>query len=183
MKTKTSPVGKPAKQCGYTYVTALVAIALVMIAAATGAELTSSAAWREREQELLFRGQAMQRAIQRYYEAGPPGAKYYPRSLEDLLSDPRYPNRHYLRTLYFDPLGGGAWTLLRAPDGGIAGVASASASAPRKKAHFPPGLEHLAEARSYAEWEFKYVRPSIPVGTLRNSHNANGGGATAITTQ
>jgi len=168
VKTKTSPAGKPTKQRGYTYVTALVAIAMVTIAAATGAELTSSTARREREQELLFRGQAIQRAIQRYYEAGPPGAKYYPRSLEALLNDPRYPNRHYLRAPYADPLGGGAWNLLRAPDGGIAGVASASLDAPRKKAHFPPGLEHLADARSYAEWEFKYVpRPPAPVSSAR----------------
>ena len=64
----------------------------------------------DREAELLFRGQAYRRAIESYYRAN----GVYPRALEDLLKDPRFPSKRHIRSLYPDPMGKGqAWLLLR----------------------------------------------------------------------
>lgn len=161
------------RQSGFTYVMVLAAVVIAGIAA----EVAHIATWRvvraEREAELLFRGEAYVRAIQSYYQAGV--VKTYPRSLEDLLHDPRYPDRRHIRALYADPMGAdgrGEWVLLRAPGGGIAGVASASREEPLKRANFPPAFERFNDAKSYAEWIFEFrpiqsaatpaPKPSIP---------------------
>lgn len=158
-----SRAGKPrSSEGGFTYLVVLVAVIVLGILAEAAVTLTSHVAKSEREAELLFRGEAYREAIRRYYEAG--GAvKYYPRKLDDLLTDPRFPERHYLRALYTDPVsrnGKGEWNLLRSPDGGIAGVVSASRDEPRKKAGFPKGLESFEAAQSYADWVFEY-RPKV----------------------
>lgn len=161
------------RQSGFTYVMVLAAVVIVGIAA----EVAHVATWRvvraEREAELLFRGEAYVRAIRSYYQAGL--VKTYPRSLEDLLHDPRYPNRRHIRELYADPINAGErreWVLLRAPDGGIAGVASASREEPLRHADFPAAFERFSDAKSYAEWIFEFrptqsaptpaPKPSIP---------------------
>lgn len=115
--------------------------------------------WRvlraDREAELLFRGQAYRKAIQSYYQSN--GA--FPRSLEDLLKDPRTASRRHIRALYPDPMAKDEkqeWRLVR-NGGGISGVASASTEEPLKQANFPLGLEKLTGAKSYSEWVFEYV--------------------------
>lgn len=158
----TSRAGKPqSSERGFTYLVVLVAVIVLGILAEAATILTSHVARSEREAELLFRGEAYREAIRRYYEAGVAG-KTYPRRLEDLLSDPRFPERHYLRALYTDPLARdtkGEWNLVRSADGGIAGVVSRSRDAPIKKAGFPRGLESFEAVQSYADWVFEY-RPN-----------------------
>lgn len=143
---------------GFSYVVILVAVIVVGIMAQVGVGYSSRAVRADREAELLFRGLAYRTAIQSYYNAG--GAiKSYPRALEDLLVDPRFPNRHHLRRLYADPFATGSrpgWVLVHAVDGGIAGVASVGADAPQKKAGFPLGLENFAGAKNHGEWIFEY---------------------------
>lgn len=157
----TSPAGKPPNsQAGFTYAMVLAAVVVVGIVA-EAAHLTT---WRqqqaEREAELLFRGAAYQRAIASYVQTH----GVYPRALEDLYKDPKSPSRRHLRALYPDPMADDApvqelqsWSLVRAPDGGIAGVASASRGVPLKQAHFPMGFDHFAAASAYAEWVFEYT--------------------------
>lgn len=143
----------------------LVAIVVVGILAEVATVASTRLVKAEREVELLYRGQAFRHAIRSYYEAGVP-VKSYPRNLEDLLNDPRFPNRHHLRALYPDPLTRmdmHTWHLIRALDGGISGVASGSIEEPLKKANFPPGLEHFSGARTYSEWRFEYIPSSAPV--------------------
>ena len=55
----------------------------------------------------------------------------------------------------------GEWRLIRAIDGGIAGVASASTDGPLKQANFPPELLKFTGAKSYSEWLFEYVPPPV----------------------
>ncbi len=147
----------------------LVAVVLIGIFAGMADIATSRVLQREREDELMFRGTAYRSAIQHYYAA----AGRYPRSLTDLLQDPRFAHRSYLRTLYPDPMAyrdgreevnteDGGWRLIRAADGGIAGVASRSREEPLKKANFPPGFEKFEGAQSYAEWHFDYA--PLPFG-------------------
>lgn len=138
----------------------LVAIVLVGIFAGAANIMTSRIVQADREEELMFRGMAYRSAIQRYYAV----AKRYPRSLGELLKDPRFANRTYLRTLYSDPMArvndgsseNGGWLVVRSADGGIAGVASQSRQEPMKKTNFPPGFEKFEDAKSYSEWVFAY---------------------------
>lgn len=146
----------------------LVAITIMGIASGAAALVTSRLTQAERETELLFRGMAYRDAIKRYYEAGATTVKTLPRSLDDLLRDPRFPDKHHIRQLYSDPLAkpGEAWTLIRAADGGIAGVSSAAPGKPIKTGHFPRGLDHLGSAQTYAEWIFQYVPPPPPAAPV-----------------
>ncbi len=135
----------------------LAAVVVVGILADAAVALSSRMAQADREAELLFRGQAYRNAIKSYYEAGNP-VKAYPRALEGLLKDPRFPNKHHLRTLYADPLSQGKeWQLVRASDGGVAGVASSSKQEPLKKANFPKGVEKFEAAQSYSDWVFEHA--------------------------
>jgi type II secretory pathway pseudopilin PulG len=162
----TSRAGRlRSRERGFTYLIVLVAVVVLGIVAEVAVALTSHEARAEREAELLFRGDAYRQAIRRYYEAGGV-VKTYPRRLEDLLVDPRFPERHYLRMLYPDPLsrdGKGGWNLVHAPDGGIAGVVSRSDAEPLKKAHFPKGLEAFEGAQTYADWVFIYQPALTPL--------------------
>jgi len=163
----TTPISRVGKQRnnqrGFTYVMVLVAVVALGIVLETATIQSSQVLKREQETELLFRGQAYRQAIARYYET----RKVYPRSLKDLLNDPQSANKHYLRSLYPDPMSRGKtpWTLLRAPDGGIAGVASQRDEAPLKKANFPAGLEKFETAKTYAEWIFDFQPTATPALT------------------
>ena len=79
---------------------ALVAIVLVGIFAGVANLASSRIMQAEREEELLFRGQAYRAAIRHFYEA----EGHYPRSLRELLKDPHFTHRVYLRALYVDPM-------------------------------------------------------------------------------
>lgn len=152
-------------QSGFSYVMVLAAVVILGIVA-EAAQITT---WRilqtDRETELMFRGDAYRRAIQSYYEAGAP-VKAFPRKLDDLLKDSRFASKRHIRGLYPDPMGAvekGEWLLIRAPDGGISGVASASRKEPLKKANFPKEFEKFAGAMSYAEWVFEYQPQTSPL--------------------
>ena len=151
------------RERGFTYAMVLVAVVLIGIFAGVANLATSRIVQADREKELLFRGMAYRSAIQSYYAV----AGRYPRVLSDLLKDPRFAQKAYLRTLYPDPMAdreqgsrstkeNGGWQLVRAADGGIAGVASSSRQEPMKKTNFPPGFEKFDDAKSYAEWIFDY---------------------------
>jgi type II secretory pathway pseudopilin PulG len=144
-------------QAGFTYVMILVAVVVMGIFAEVATFYTSRSRQMDREAELLFRGDAYRNAIKSYYESGRPN-KTYPRSLEDLLKDPRTTHKSHLRMLYPDPFGNekGSWKLLRANDGGISGVASKSTEKPLKTGNFRPGYEKFEVANTYADWTFEY---------------------------
>jgi type II secretory pathway pseudopilin PulG len=137
---------------GFTYIGLLIFMAVMGAGMAAFGELASHAAQREKEAELLFRGEAYRAAIASYYEK----EQRYPQSLEQLLEDKRYPMpvRH-LRRLYPDPLSGEPdWAVVEAPGGGVMGVHSRSAEAPIKTGNFSVKNQLFAEAQSYADWKF-----------------------------
>ena len=152
------------REGGFTYVMALVAIVLVGIFAGVANLATTHIAQADREQELLFRGQAYRSAIQHFYAA----EGHYPRSLQELLRAPHLAQRVYLRALYVDPMAtederkeSAGWRLVRAVDGGISGVASRSKREPLKRANFPLGLENFEGAKRYSEWIFECQPPAV----------------------
>lgn len=144
-------------QAGFTYVMILVAVVAMGIFAEVGTFYVSRSRQMDREAELLFRGNAYRNAIKSYYESGRPN-KTYPRSLDDLVKDPRTSHKSHLRMLYPDPFGKEktSWKLLRASDGGISGVASQSTEKPLKTGNFKLGNEKFERATSYADWTFEY---------------------------
>ena len=145
----------------------MIAVAVGGAVLASIGELTSHAQQREKEAELLFVGQQYRQAISAYYERSPGGAKRYPKKLEDMLADNRYPTlQRYLRRPYPDPLTGKAeWGLVEAPDGGIMGVYSLSEAPPIKTGGFSKRDESFSDAARYADWKFFYAGPADPSPT------------------
>lgn len=164
---------------------------LLFLVAVTGFALTSvaqvweTASRREREAELLFIGKQFRDAIMRY-AASSPGAPQYPKKLEDLLADPRFPNlRRHLRQIYVDPMTGKAdWGLVLGPDGSVFGVHSLSEHRPVKVAGFAIDEDSFSTAKSYAEWKFVALvqsAASSPIASLGVGPGAlpNAGGGPA----
>lgn len=136
----------PLKKRGFTYLMLLwwVAIGGVMLAAV--AQSWSLASRRERETELVFRGEQIRQAIQSYYDDSPQEPKTLPPSLEALLEDRRGPVvRRHLRRLYKDPITrDGEWGLVK--EGALVkGVYSLSPQKP---------LRGLDRYERYAQWSF-----------------------------
>lgn len=144
---------------GFTLIGMLLAVAALGGGLAAYGELTSHAAQREKEQELLFAGNQIRQAIGAYYERSPGGARRFPQKLEDLLEDKRYPMpQRYLRELYADPMSGKPdWVLVAAPTGGVMGVHSASEARPIKSSGFLARDMAFADAARYADWQFSYA--------------------------
>lgn len=129
----------------------LIVVAVMGAGMAAFGQLASNAMQREKEAELLFRGNQYRLAIESYYRKG----QAYPKTLAELLQDKRYPMpvRH-LRKLYRDPMTGQDWAAVEAPGGGIMGVYSTSDAAPFQSAGFPPEIQHFTDAPRYRDWQF-----------------------------
>jgi type II secretory pathway pseudopilin PulG len=149
---------KRSRSRGFTYLALLIAVAITAGALAAAGGVYSHVAQREKERELLFVGEQLRQAIALYYWRTPGGAHQYPKSLEALLEDQRWPTtQRYLRKLYRDPLTGSAdWGIVEAPGGGIMGVYSKSEEVPIKTAGFPARWSAFEEARNYADWKFVF---------------------------
>lgn len=146
------------KQKGFTYVGFLIAVAVTGAGLAAFAEIASHAGQREKEAELLFRGNQYREGIASYHKL----EGRYPQSLDQLLKNQGTPVRH-LRKLYPDPMTGDAdWVVMPAPDGGILGVHSRSEAAPIKTGNFLSKDEAFQDALRYADWKFVYGPPGIP---------------------
>ncbi len=143
---------------GFTYIGLLIAIALMGIALAGTGVVWHSESRRLKERELLFVGEQYRRAIGSYYERSP-GVKKFPRSVDELLRDPRYPDvQRHLRRAYADPItGSGEWGLVAGPDGGITGIFSLSEEPPIRQVNFPAALAGFENRKRYSEWQFIYV--------------------------
>jgi type II secretory pathway pseudopilin PulG len=142
---------------GFTYVGLLLGVALAGTSLALVGQVWSTTSKRERERELLFVGSQFRYAIGLYYESSP-GVKQYPRRLEDLVEDKRFPvARRYLRKIYPDPMSGKTdWGLLMQGDQ-ILGVYSQSREQPLKVANFDLGDAMSADGTTYSDWRFVYA--------------------------
>ena len=141
---------------GFTYFGVLLLVAMLGAGLSLAGEVWQTAALREREAELLHVGSEYRAAIARYYLTV---QRQYPRALADLIRDPRQPGvvRH-LRRLYPDPITGrDEWGLVRAPDGGIAGVYSLSEEKPIKIAGFSVPDREFEGKEKYADWKFMFA--------------------------
>lgn len=153
------------REGGFTYLAMLLLVVTTSTGAVAVSTLWHTAERREQERELLAAGDELRRAIASYHTQSPGGRRQYPRRLEDLLLDPRFPGiRRHLRRILVDPVSGKAeWGLVKAPDGGIMGVHSLSGAVPLKTAGFAPAHRFFEGTSSYRQWEFVYREP---IGTV-----------------
>jgi len=150
------------REGGFTYLGVLLLVGVIAVAAAATAEAWSHSRQRDKETQLLWIGEQYRQAIGLYYQRTPGSAKRYPETLEDLLEDRRFRNKQrYLRRIYKDPMNGLAeWGLIRALDGGIAGVHSLSEK--RAIRQIAVGSDGRT-AGTYRDWRFVYQSPESPV--------------------
>ncbi len=146
---------------GYTYFGVLFVVVLISLALSGAAGVWQFQIQREKEQQLVFIGNQYTQAIAGYYHSAPGGLKHYPKSIAELLRDPRYPTvKRHLRKPWLDPFTlKNDWGLIRTKQGGIAGVFSQAEGVPIKQAGF--GSETLDKLLSgkinYQQWKFIYI--------------------------
>jgi type II secretory pathway pseudopilin PulG len=156
-------------QRGFTYLGLLIIVAVMGMGLATLGELYSHAAQREKERELLFVGHQFRQAIASYYNSSP-GAKVFPKKIEELLEDKRFPMpQHHLRKLYRDPITASTdWALVEAPGGGFMGVHSRSDEPPVKTGGFQVVDQALEGSEHYTDWAFVYSPPGLSLSIDRD---------------
>jgi type II secretory pathway pseudopilin PulG len=146
------------RQNAFSYISALVFVTVIGISLTTGSAYWSTIIKREKEKELLFRGDQIQRAIEAYYKSAPGGGSQYPSSLNDLLKDTRYPStKRYLRKIYKDPMTkDGQWGIVFASGGRIKGIFSDSKEKPLKVGNFSDNYKNFEKAKTYSDWKFVF---------------------------
>lgn len=156
--------GTRERENGFTYLGLLIIVMIMGAGLAATGTFWSHAAQREKERELLFIGHQFRDAIASYYLHSPGITNAYPKTLEDLLEDKRFPTpQRHLRRIYSDPMTGKAqWGLVEFPGGGIMGVRSLSGEAPIKTGNFEPGDAAFEDAKTYGDWQFVFTPPSPP---------------------
>ncbi len=152
-----SPCRARAARAGFTYLGLLILMSIISIAATASIQLGGVTQRRGAEQELLFLGAQFRAALTSYANTTPVGQPRFPRTLEQLLRDPRVPGvRRHLRRVPVDPLTGkDEWGIVRSADGFIVGFHSLSEAAPIKRGNFDAEFAEFADASSYRSWVFK----------------------------
>lgn len=144
------------QQSGVVLLAALVFLLLTTLGATALIDLQRTQAQREKEAQLLFVGDQFRRAIKSYYSTMPAGkSRALPRSLDDLLEDPRFsvPIRH-LRRFYVDPMTGQPdWVLVQGA-GGVLGIHSRSTANTFKRKDFAVQNREFEGRETYADWVF-----------------------------
>ncbi|OAM51332.1 secretion system X pseudopilin PulG-like protein [Methylovorus sp. MM2] len=144
---------------GYTFIGLLIVIMVIGFSLAEAGNIWSQQRQRDREQELLKIGDKFRLAIRDYYNATPGPIKQYPKNLQALLRDDRFPiPKRYIRKIYEDPMTQSqVWGRYEAPGGGIMGVFSTSIATPFKTRNFPPIYSTFENKTNYGEWVFGHV--------------------------
>ena len=165
------------KCSGFAYVLLLIIVATIGLLSASSLSIGSQVTRRDAERELLAIGNEFEQALKSYAagggNAGSLGRGVGPRSLQDLIKDPRFPGlKRHLRQIYADPLTGRAkWGLVIEPGGSIVGIYSSAEGIPIQRTGFEPGKDSFENATSYDNWVFGLRNGSL-LGTRKTSLNA-----------
>ena len=152
---------------GFTYISLLVFIAIIGITLGSAGKYWQNVILRDKEEELLFRGDQYRKAIERYY-GSIPGRPQYPESIDNLMTDGRTSSgKHYLRKKYKDPITGEDFVEIRDQlSRRIIGVHSSSEKIPLKAANFSESDADFEGKGKYNEWNFiftvKKAQPAAP---------------------
>lgn len=147
-------------QRGFTYLLVLVMVAIIGYGLARAGLWWQTEAQRNREAELLFVGDQYRRAIERFL-AAQGNTPSFPRTLDDLLLDPRFADtRRYLRKRWPDPISPATeWGLIIDPETrGIAGIYSQAPGRPFKQGGFKTEYDFFKDSDSYGDWKF-FIEP------------------------
>lgn len=155
------PLGAGASQSGYTLVALLVVVFVISLGLAVAGPTWREQGRRLHERELMRVGMLYAQALADFRASSPGSLKAYPRSLDELLLDPRFLGvRRHLRRLYPDPVDPTQpWGLTKDADGNITGVYSQSADEPLAAGSVDLGGLVLAPARHYSDWKFSLPTP------------------------
>lgn len=156
---------RPCRQGGFTYLSLIILVAIIGMAAAATLKMGSVIQRSRAEQQLLDIGAAYSDALQSYADATPAGMPTQPPSLQELLRDPRFPGiRRHLRRIYVDPMTGGAeWGIVYlGSKAGVLAVYSLSSAKPVKIGNFPPRFATLAGKQKISEWRFGAASKPVP---------------------
>ncbi|MBM5573679.1 type II secretion system protein [Deefgea sp. CFH1-16] len=144
-------------QQGFAYVWALMLVLIMGIYLAQVGEAWQNRIQRSKEEELMRVGNEIRLAIKQYSEQNSAAGLQYPKTLQDLVQDPRVPfPRRYLRKAYKDPITGGDWLMIGGPGGGFMGVQSPSLQKPLKNDQFIQENASFKDAKSYQDWRFAH---------------------------
>lgn len=151
-------ISSAVRQGGFTYFGVLFIVTLIGLALSGAAVVWEIAQRREREEQLLFVGRQYLKAIENYYREGSGGISTYPKSIDELLKDPRSPRlKRYLRQPWRDPMTNSQdWGLVTSKDGRIVGIYSLATGRPLKQANFGELEPLLAGKSSYQDWRFVF---------------------------
>ena len=144
---------------GFTYIALLVAITIIGISLGATGKYWSNVILREKEAELLYRGDQYRNAIKRYYFAIP-GRMRWPQSIDNLLVDEQTgTGKRHLRQKYKDPITGEDFGLIRnqLQGNGIIGVYSTSEKEPLKQSNFSIEDKDFEGKKKYNEWKFVFT--------------------------
>lgn len=141
---------------GFALLVVLIAIAAAGAVAAYSVQVGSQVSRKDAEDALLDAGLTLQRALRSYVDSSPGQTVLGPRSLNELLKDPRFPaTKRHLRQIPIDPLTGKAdWVLVLSPDDQVIAVHSAATGTPIKRTGFSVELAHIVDAQRYSDWRF-----------------------------
>jgi len=148
----------PKGQAGFSYMGILMLMVIAGISMAATSLVWHTQQQRLKEQQLLFAGTAIGKAIASYHLSNPNGLKEYPPSLEALLLDKRHPTiKRHLRRLYQDPMTKQQnWALIM-QNNRVIGVYSKSKIKPIKMTGFISAYESFSNAKTYQDWKFVHI--------------------------
>jgi len=155
----TEPALRPAFRTsrGFTYVGLLAILVIIGISLGVAGKYWQNVMLRDKEEELLFRGDQYRLAIERYYSAIP-GRPQYPPNIDALLQDARtQTGKRHLRQKYKDPITGEDFVAIEIKDltgQHIIGVHSASDKTPLKQTNFPDQYPDFEGKSKYSDWQF-----------------------------
>ncbi len=163
---------------GFTYLSLIVLLMIMGLVAAAALKMGTLMQRAAAEEELLEIGAQFSEALRSYAAATPEGQLKQPRTLQDLLKDPRFPNpRRHLRKIFVDPVTGKAeWGIVWLGDKvGVLGVYSLSNRRPLKVANFDIRFQNLENKERISDWKFMIAGgdgvppvvtpPNSPVGS------------------
>jgi type II secretory pathway pseudopilin PulG len=151
---------------GFTYIAVMVIVVVMGITLSMTGRYWSTVVKRDREEELLFRGDQIRKGIEAYYKwtAQKHGGKgIYPESLEELVkSKYSLAPKRFIRRIYKDPMTGEAdWVIVTDPAKRVMGVKSTSNEEPLKTSNFPLIYRDFEGKTRYSDWVFAYG-PAAP---------------------
>lgn len=138
---------------GYVLFGVLVGVTLVGVGLTAAVTLWSQVVQREREAELLFRGEAVVRALERFQQDRP---GTLPETLDELVEG------KYLRRAWLDPMTGRSFRILRAEE--LVAPATSVLTATRPRPTNPAGEEDWEPADTEAEPQDAAGAAEAPTG-------------------